>query len=119
MNAILTGTITDIFPAETYGQLQKRVFWLKEQADKYPNHWAIELQNSNMSLIDNFKINDRVTCNINITGRYWEKNGKSGCINTLKCWKIVKDNNVAVGPVKQSSAPQQKEELDNFGDLPF
>jgi hypothetical protein len=42
-------------------------------------------------MIDSYKAGDFVTAYIDIKGKYWEKNGKEGVMNTLKCWNIEKD----------------------------
>jgi hypothetical protein len=42
-------------------------------------------------MIEEYKVGDFVTCYIDIKGKYWEKEGREGVINTLKCWNIEKD----------------------------
>jgi hypothetical protein len=42
-------------------------------------------------MIDNYEVNDFVTCYIDVKGKHWEKSDKEGVINSLKCWNIEKD----------------------------
>lgn len=125
MEIILTGIITDIFPTETVGSnnFQKKVFFLKEEGDKYPNHWQLELQQTSVTLLDNYKPEDKVSCSININGRLWEKDGKRMCFNTLRCWKIVGDGS-AQQPKRgdenpNNQAPVQQDFSNASDDLPF
>lgn len=88
MNILIQGVITDIFPAETYGNFTKRVAWVQEVDVQYPNTYALEFQQGDGTLLDYHVPGDVVKCSVDVRGRKWEKNGKAGCINTLKCWKI-------------------------------
>ena len=84
----LKGIITDIFPAEVYGNFEKRAFWVQQTEEKYPEHWELELQQGDCPMLDKFKVGDRVECFVQIRGRKWSKNGKDGIRNTLKCTEI-------------------------------
>jgi hypothetical protein len=86
---VLTGVITDIFPAEIYGGFEKRVVWVK-QTDRYPEHWALEMWQGDGNVLDKFKIGQEVICVVDIKGRQNNKSGKSFVINTLRCTKIDK-----------------------------
>ena len=87
----LTGVIKKVFPTETFNNFEKRVFWLDDQADKYPNIHSLELWKNDVEMIDHYKVGDFVTAYIDIKGKYWEKADKSGVINSLKCWNIEKE----------------------------
>jgi len=87
----ITGKIRQIFEVESFNGFSKRKFWLEEVSDKYPEFWQLELWKSDCSMIDSYEIDDYVTCFIDIKGKYWERDGKSGVMNTLKCWNIEKE----------------------------
>lgn len=88
----LSGKIKEVFETQTFNSFQKRIFWLEDINEKYPNTWALELWKDDVEMIDNYKKGDFITCYIDIKGKYWESaNGKSGVMNTLKCWNIEKD----------------------------
>jgi len=87
----LSGTIKRIFPTETFNNFEKRFFWLENLEDKYPNTWHLELWKHDTEMINHYNEGDYVTVYIDIKGKYWNKNGKEGVMNTLKCWNIEKD----------------------------
>lgn len=87
----ITGTITDIFPVQTFGNFEKRVAWVQEETTgRYPNQFEIEFQQNDVNTLDSFVPGDVVECKIDVRGKKWEKNGKSGVINTLKCFEIMR-----------------------------
>lgn len=92
MKATLTGIITDIFPSEVYNSFEKRVFWLKQpDTEQYPQHWAIELWGEeDGKRLNSFAVGDQVIAKVDIRGRKWSKNGRSGCMVSLKCWSLEK-----------------------------
>lgn len=121
-NITVTGTIKQIFNSEVYGNFEKRVFWVEENTDKYPNTYQLEMQQGECNRLDSFKAGDKVECNIEVKGRWYHKNGKEGVINTLKCWKLIKHGQEIKQPVQDMSKPVPKEEFDNAlvtDDLPF
>lgn len=110
---VLQGRIKTIFPAEVYGNFEKRVLWLEETVDRYPQTYSIEFHQGDCNVLDAFKENDQVECSINLRGRHWEKNGKEGVMNTLQCWRIRK--------VQQASDPgkeYQQAEAAHHGPAP-
>lgn len=88
MQITIQGVITDIFPSEIFGNFEKRVAWIQETDVQYPNCYSVEFHQGDANILDMFVPGDRVTCSVDVRGRKWEKNGKAGCMNTLKCWKI-------------------------------
>jgi hypothetical protein len=90
MNITITGTITDIFDEEIFGNFSKRVFWVKEDAEKYPNHYELQMNQDKCNVLNNYSKGDKITCTADVKGRHYAKNGKEGCINSLVCWKIEK-----------------------------
>jgi|ERR1044072_3151442 hypothetical protein len=91
----LSGKIKTIFNAEVYGNFEKRVMWLKETVDQYPQTYSIEFHQGDCNVLDAFKEGDEVQCSINLRGRHWEKNGKEGVMNTFQCWRIKKISSAA------------------------
>lgn len=87
----LSGKIKKIQETESWNNFEKRCFWLEDIADKYPNTWLLELWKTDTAMIDEYKVGDFITCYIDIKGKFWEKEGREGVINTLKCWNIEKD----------------------------
>lgn len=92
MSTKLTGILTDIFPTETFPSgFAKRVFWLKEpDTERYPQHWQMELQNSDVTQIEQYKIGDTLEVEVEIRGKKWEKYpDKQGIVISLKCVGIL------------------------------
>lgn len=121
---VLTGRIKTIFPAEVYGNLEKRVMWLEEQTDKYPQTYSIEFTQNDCNVLDAFKEGDHVECSINLRGRHVEKSGKEWVFNSMQCWRIRRTQKADAAqehqeaeaePAYHGAAPS--EEADD--DLPF
>ena len=87
----LQGKIKKVFDSETFNSFEKRVFWLDDVSETYPNIWQLELWNKDCVMIDSYKVGDFVTVYIDIKGKYWARDGKEGVMNTLKCWNIEKE----------------------------
>jgi hypothetical protein len=90
----ISGKIKKVFNAETFGiekPFEKRNFWLEDISDKYPNTWQLELWQQDCPMIDSYNVGDFITAYIDIKGKHWDKNGKEGVMNTLKCWNIEKE----------------------------
>ena len=87
----VSGKIKEIFPTETFGTFEKRVVWLEEVADKYANTYSLEIWGTDCPMVDSYKVGDYVTAFVDLKGKYYEKNGKEGVINSLKCWNFEKD----------------------------
>lgn len=127
MNITITGTIKQIFQSEVFGNFEKRVFWVEETTDKYPNTYQLEFQQGECNRLDSFKSGDQVECSVDVRGRWYSKNGKEGVINSLKCWRLIKQGQQAQQPsnFKQSktyteqSNYQVAEIVDPNDDLPF
>jgi len=111
---ILTGRISAIFAAEIFGSFEKRKFWLEETEGKYPQTWELEVHQGTCNLMDNYHKGQMVSCHVDVRGRFWEKGGKSGVMNTLKCWKIESPNQQH--PASNTQPADITEPVD---DLPF
>jgi hypothetical protein len=88
MQIVIKGKITDIFPSEIYGNLEKRVVWVQEIDVQYPQHYSLEFLQNDANIPDSFVPGDLVECKVDVRGRKWEKNGKAGVMNSLKCWRM-------------------------------
>ena len=125
--ATLSGIITDIFPVETFGNFEKRVFWLKEtDAERFPEHYSVECHQGDVNILDNFKTGQHVKVQIDIRGKKWSKNGKDSVFVTLKAWKIeTADASNSSQPASaqasrnQNSAPTTQSIDEPLDDLPF
>ena len=92
----LEGKINKIGDTEARGNpdkpFYKRIFWLSEVSENYPNFWQLELWQDDCKLIDNYKVGDFVTCYIDIKGQKWKKgDGTEVVMNSLKCWNFEKE----------------------------
>jgi hypothetical protein len=119
---VLKGRIRTIFPAEVFGNFEKRVLWLDETTEKYPQTYTIEFIQGDVNTLDAFKEGQEVECHINLRGRHSEKNGKEYVFNSLQCWRIKKLADAPAG----SQAPQETANADlgyapvaSSDDLPF
>ena len=88
-----TGTVTEVFPTQTYGSkgFQKREFRVKEDNDgKYPNIVPFILTKDKCSLADSLTENTKVKVFFNLSGRLWSKDDDSPtrCFCENQAWKI-------------------------------
>lgn len=89
MKTTLSGIITAIFPTATRGNFESRKLWLKQSdRETRPSHWEIEAQQTDVNMLDHFKVGDEVTCDILVTGRAWSKDGRDMIFNCLKLTDI-------------------------------
>jgi single-strand DNA-binding protein len=106
MTVTIEGQIIDIFPVETYGNnFNKRVAWVQEIGVQYPNTYPLEFQQMHTALLDRHVPGDKVRCSVDLRGRQWEKNGKKGCMVTLKCWQIE-----MIGAAKPGPTPSTRQQ---------
>jgi hypothetical protein len=99
----LSGILTDVFRAEQVSHnLTKRVFWVKEpDTERYPQHWELELHNDDCRRLDDFRIGQRVDCQVELRGKLWDKGGKKGIFNSLKCVGMKLVGASTASPFKQ------------------
>ena len=69
-------------------KFEKLDFVIEELENKYPQDIKIQLVNDKISLIDRFKIGDKVEISFNIKGKEFEKNGEMLLFNNIEAWKI-------------------------------
>lgn len=103
MQIIIKGKITDIFLPEIYGNLEKRVVWVQEMDVQYPQHYSLEFLQNDANIPDSFVPGDIVQCMVDVRGRRYEKNGKVGVINSLKCWHMDR-----IGQAKPTPSTRQQ-----------
>ena len=88
----LSGKLRKVFDAQTFPNFEKRVFWVDDISEKYPNTWQFELWGKDVEMIDHFQVGDFLTFYVDIRGKVWSNaEGKEGVMNTIKCWNIEKD----------------------------
>jgi hypothetical protein len=88
VTVIITGVIKEIFPVETYGNFSKRVIWVEETDQQYPQTYPVEFHNARTCETDPYDLGSKVTCKCDLRGRKWDKAGKTGVIMALSCWDI-------------------------------
>lgn len=135
MTITIQGVIVDIFPVETYGNLNKRVVHLQEIDVQYPNFWSVEFLQTNVNVPDNYVPGDIVKVQADLRGRKWAKNGKEGVITSINGWRMervgastkpVPSNRQRTGggdkPAQDNTAQQGYQAVDTGDagdDLPF
>lgn len=115
----LTGTLKAVNPKQTFGNFTKRSFHLAQSKDEYPNTWEVTLTQNNTALISQFKVGDVITCHCELDGKEWTKDGVTKAFNTVRCWKIELVSNAVVSEPVGLQQPEQPEQIEDFGDLPF
>lgn len=56
--------------------------------EQYPQTLKIQFVQGNVSLLDNYKADDKVKIAVNLRGKEFEKDGKPVVYNTTVGWKI-------------------------------
>ena len=87
------GTIEKIFPTEIKGNgFEKRIFWLKDNDEKFPNTFQLECWKADTPMLDSYSIGDKVTCYIDLKGKIFPgRDGEDKVTNSMKCWNIEKE----------------------------
>lgn len=86
---------------------------------QYPQEISLEVHNDNIAKLKDAgaKAGDIVTCDINLRGRRYEKEGKVSWFNTLVMWKMTKTQDVADVPQPVDISSSAATNTDD--DLPF
>jgi hypothetical protein len=91
----VTGKIIKKFDSVVFGTFEKRILWLEEVTERFPNTWQLECWKDDVKMLDSYNEGDYVTCYIDIKGKLIpkdkSKNGDEWVSNTLKCWNVEKD----------------------------
>ena len=87
----ISGLIEEIFDTHEYSEkFRKREFVLKHAPNpQWPELLKLEFINAKTDLLDQYKVGDDVTCDINLKGRKWENDNGSGYVVSLLCWRIA------------------------------
>lgn len=117
------GTVTEIFPTQTFGSkgFQKREFRVKEKSDsQYPNIVPFILVKDKCSLADSLTEGAEVKIHFNLSGRIWAKDDGSPtrCFCENQCWKIdiLKQGKPSV---PEPAEPDDEDVMSSGEDLPF
>ena len=90
-------------------------FYLDIDVDsEYPSVGEFQINNGRVD-ISHLKPGDPVTVHFNISGRKWEKEGRSGFAQNLVCWKIETETKAT----PQQTATDEPAPIEGSGDLPF
>ena len=132
----LTGTIIEMFPAQTFNKgFRKREFVI-EVGDKYPQKILFQLVQEKCDMLESYSVGDTVTVSFDIKGRDWtDKLGSVKYFTTLEAWRISgqkKNSNInvtadagdfdddAFGDLDTKTKPQAETNFDwSNDDLPF
>lgn len=89
----INGTIKKILPTQTLsGGFEKRIFWMQDDDPKFPNTFQLECWKADTIMLDEYKVEDKITCYIDLKGKQFPgRDGEDKVTNTLKCWNIEKD----------------------------
>jgi len=106
----ITGTIVRLFQAQQITEkFKSRKVWVRENVDNYPNTFEVEFTNDNCAKLDPFKEGQQVTIDINLRGRYWQKDTREGVVTSLNGWKIAAGD----------ATPEAEVPTSDVEDLPF
>lgn len=106
----ITGTIVRLFQAQQITEkFKSRKVWVRENVDNYPNTFEVEFTNDNCAKLDAVAEGQQVTIDVNLRGRYWQKNDREGVVTTLNGWKIAAGD----------ATPEEDVPTSDVEDLPF
>lgn len=120
----ITGSIYRIDPEEQVSASFKKRQVIIKTEENYPQFVVVEFQQDGIDLLDPYKNGQVVTISLNLTGRLWTNpQGEEKCFNTIKGWKIQKQNTGQSEQQPATSAqqftPQTTQNDDEPDDLPF
>lgn len=86
----ITGTIVRLFQAQQISEkFKSQKVWVREEGKTYPNTFEVEFTNDNCAKLDAFVEGQEVVIDINLRGRYWQKDTREGVVTSLNGWKIT------------------------------
>ena len=122
----LTGTIKEIYPEQQItDRFKKREFvveFKETPSSQFTEFVKLQANNNNTDLLNNFTIGSEVEVFFNITGKPYEKDGKTMYFTNLVAWKInqkgAEQTQTAPTPTAagHTATPATPEPA---GDLPF
>ena len=104
----LVGKLHEAFATEQKTDSFKvREFVIEEQDGNYPQYIKFQLSQDRCSQLDGYNVGEQVRIFFNLRGRAWSKDGRSGYISTLDCWRLerITGSTQAAPPPSASTAP--------------
>ena len=103
---LVTGTLKLIRPIQQITEkFSKREFVIVTN-EQYPQTIQIELQGSNVDIIDAYGVGEEIVCDLNLRGRAWtNKEGVEVYFNTIVAWKIQRPGASQGQGIAQDYAP--------------
>ena len=87
------GQVVNIRQREYNGNITKYLMVEDATNPDYPNQFEVEFYRDKAELVNEVKVGDFITANINFNGRKWEKDGEiKGAFLRLKAWKVEVGN---------------------------
>ena len=81
----LTGTIIDVFPAQTFNKGFRKREYVVETGDRYPQKIIFTLVQDKCDYLDSYGVGDTVTSAFEVKGREWQdKSGATKYFNSLE-----------------------------------
>jgi len=115
----ISGTIKELKQTQQVSaSFQKRELVITTD-EQYPQQIMIEFVQDKTDLLNGYKVGESVKVGINLQGREWiNPQGEAKYFNSIKGWRIEKDQTTAQTPSKSfTPAPSFTEE--EHDDLPF
>jgi hypothetical protein len=91
----LKGTVYSISETQIVTEKFKKREFIITYADnkEYPEYRKLEVTQDKCALLDNIKVGQEITCQVNMKGRLWRNpQGIEACFNTDQVWKIEQSN---------------------------
>lgn len=86
---------------------QKREFVI-ETNEQYVQTICLELQGSNVDIIDAYAVGESVIVSIGLRGREWiNPQGEAKYFNTIVAWRIQKENSQIVNNATTTTSPME------------
>ena len=82
-----------------------REFVLEEQDGQYPQMIKFQMTQDRCVQLDNYKVGDQIKVSFNLRGRAWSKDGRSGYMNGLDCWRLERVNGSTQAAPPPPTAP--------------
>jgi single-strand DNA-binding protein len=104
----LVGKLHEAFATEQKTESFKvREFVIEEQDGNYPQYIKFQLSQDRCVQLDNYNVGEQVRVFFNLRGRAWSKDGRSGYISTLDCWRLerISGSTQAATPPTATAAP--------------
>jgi len=114
----LTATIKAIGDVQQVSEkFKKRDVVLTDDSSQYPQHISFQLTQDKVSLIDKYKVGDRIKAYFNLRGREWTSpKDEVKYFNTLEIWRV--EGGQASEPVATSDTADAEPQTSG-DDLPF